>query len=126
MNKERTAWSLPGIATFVVLLAAAVLLFGFMIWYISQVLVAAGEAAGILESLLDRLAIYQEKTLELKRKIKSALMYPIAVVVVAFVVLTVIMIFVIPAFKDVFRSFGADLPATSIWLLLMTATPAES
>src|ERR1051325_10019283 len=58
-------------------------------------LVEAGEAGGILEALLDRLAMYQEKTLELKRKIKSALMYPIAVIVVAFVVLTVIMIFVI-------------------------------
>jgi type IV pilus assembly protein PilC len=62
-------------------------------------------------SLLDRLAIYQEKTLAIKSKIKSALMYPIAVIVVAFVVLTVIMIFVIPAFKEVFKSFGADLPA---------------
>ena len=65
-------------------------------------LVEAGEAGGILEALLDRLAIYQEKTLAIKSKIKSALMYPIAVIVVAFVVLTVIMIFVIPAFKDVF------------------------
>ena len=77
-------------------------------------LVEAGEAGGILEALLDRLAIYQEKTLEIKRKIKSALMYPIAVIVVAFVVLTVIMIFVIPAFKDVFKSFGADLPAPTL------------
>jgi len=74
-------------------------------------LVEAGEAGGILEALLDRLALYQEKTLAIKQKIKSALMYPIAVVVVAFVVLTVIMIWVIPAFEEVFRSFGADLPA---------------
>ena len=65
-------------------------------------LVEAGETGGILEALLDRLAIYQEKTMALKSKIKSALMYPIAVIVVAFVVLTVIMIFVIPAFKEVF------------------------
>ena len=76
-------------------------------------LVEAGEAGGILEALLDRLAIYQEKTLAIKSKIKSALMYPIAVIVVAFVVLTVIMIFVIPAFKEVFtllrrRPAGAD------------------
>jgi type IV pilus assembly protein PilC len=74
-------------------------------------LVEAGEAGGILEALLDRLAIYQEKTMAIKSKIKSALMYPIAVMVVAFVVVTVIMIFVIPAFKDVFKSFGGELPA---------------
>jgi len=83
-------------------------------------LVEAGEAGGILEALLDRLAIYQEKTLEIKRKIKSALMYPIAVIVVAFVVLTVIMIFVIPAFKDVFQSFGADLPAPTLAVIAMS------
>jgi type IV pilus assembly protein PilC len=83
-------------------------------------LVEAGEAGGILEALLDRLAIYQEKTLELKRKIKSALMYPIAVIVVAFVVLTVIMIYVIPAFKDVFKSFGADLPAPTLAVIAMS------
>jgi len=82
-------------------------------------LVEAGEAGGILEALLDRLAIYQEKTLAIKQKIKSALMYPIAVIVVAFIVLTVIMIFVIPAFEDVFKSFGGELPAPTqavIWL----------
>ena len=83
-------------------------------------MVAAGEAGGILEALLDRLAIYQEKTLEIKRKIKSALMYPIAVIVVAFVVLTVIMIFVIPAFKDVFKSFGADLPAPTLFVIALS------
>ena len=82
-------------------------------------LVEAGEAGGILEALLDRLAIYQEKTLAIKGKIKSALMYPVAVVVVAFVVLTVIMIFVIPSFEEVFKSFGGELPAPTqfvIWL----------
>lgn len=83
-------------------------------------LVEAGEAGGILEALLDRLAVYQEKTLEIKRKIKSALMYPVAVIVVAFVVLTVIMIFVIPAFKEVFRSFGADLPAPTLAVIAMS------
>jgi type IV pilus assembly protein PilC len=77
-------------------------------------LVEAGEAAGILESLLDRLATYMEKTEAIKSKIKSALMYPISVVVVAFVVVAVIMIFVIPAFKTVFSSFGADLPAPTL------------
>jgi len=83
-------------------------------------LIEAGEAGGILEALLDRLAIYQEKTLALKGKIKSALMYPIAVLVVAFVVLVVIMIKVIPAFKDVFKSFGADLPAPTLVVIAMS------
>ena len=83
-------------------------------------LVEAGEAGGILEALLERLAIYQEKTLEIKRKIKSALMYPVAVIVVAFVVLTVIMIFVIPAFKEVFSSFGADLPAPTLLVIAIS------
>jgi type IV pilus assembly protein PilC len=80
-------------------------------------LVEAGEAAGILEGLLDRLATYMEKTEAIKSKIKSALMYPIAVVVVAFVVVSVIMIFVIPAFKEVFTSFGADLPAPTLFVI---------
>ena len=83
-------------------------------------LVEAGEAGGILEQLLDRLAIYQEKTLAIKQKIKSALMYPIAVIVVAFVVLTVIMIFVIPAFEDVFKSFGGELPAPTLAVIAMS------
>ena len=77
-------------------------------------LVEAGESAGILESLLDRLATYMEKTEAIKSKIRSALMYPIAVVVVAFVVVAIIMIFVIPAFKEVFSSFGADLPGPTM------------
>lgn len=83
-------------------------------------LVEAGEAGGILEALLDRLAIYQEKTMAIKQKIKSALMYPIAVIVVAFVVLTVIMIFVIPAFEEVFKSFGAELPAPTLVVIAMS------
>jgi len=83
-------------------------------------LVEAGEAGGILEALLDRLAIYQEKTMAIKNKIKSALIYPVAVLVVAFVVLAVIMIFVIPAFKDVFTSFGADLPAPTLFVIAMS------
>lgn len=83
-------------------------------------LVEAGEAGGILEALLDRLAVYQEKTMAIKNKIKSALIYPIAVLVVAFVVLAVIMIFVIPAFKDVFTSFGADLPAPTLMVIAMS------
>jgi type IV pilus assembly protein PilC len=83
-------------------------------------LVEAGEAGGILETLLDRLAIYQEKTLAIKAKIKSALIYPIAVLVVAFVVLSVIMIFVIPAFEDVFKNFGADLPAPTLVVIAIS------
>jgi len=83
-------------------------------------LVEAGEAGGILETLLDRLAVYQEKTMAIKNKIKSALIYPIAVLVVAFIVLTVIMIFVIPAFEDVFKSFGADLPAPTLVVIAMS------
>ena len=83
-------------------------------------LVEAGETGGILEALLDRLAIYQEKTMAIKAKIKSALMYPIAVIVVAFVVLTVIMIFVIPAFKQVFSSFGGELPAPTLAVIAMS------
>jgi type IV pilus assembly protein PilC len=83
-------------------------------------LVEAGEAAGILESLLDRLAVYMEKTEAIKSKIKSALMYPISVVVVAFVVVAVIMIFVIPAFKSVFSSFGADLPAPTLIVIAIS------
>lgn len=83
-------------------------------------LIEAGEAAGILDSLLDRLATYMEKTEALKSKIKSALMYPIAVLVVAFVVVAVIMIFVIPAFKEVFTSFGADLPAPTLAVIAMS------
>jgi len=83
-------------------------------------LVEAGEAGGILEALLDRLAVYQEKTVAIKNKIKSALTYPIAVMVVAFIVLAVIMIFVVPAFKDVFSSFGADLPAPTMMVISMS------
>ncbi|HXZ55040.1 MAG TPA: type II secretion system F family protein [Burkholderiales bacterium] len=80
-------------------------------------LVAAGEQAGILESLLDRLATYKEKILAIKSKIKSALFYPIAIVVVAFIITAVIMIFVIPAFKQVFTNFGADLPAPTLFVM---------
>ncbi|HTD02403.1 type II secretion system F family protein [Undibacterium sp.] len=77
-------------------------------------LVGAGEQAGILEDLLTRLAIYKEKTLAIKKKIKSALTYPIAILSVAFIVTAVIMIWVVPAFKDVFKSFGADLPGPTL------------
>jgi len=77
-------------------------------------LVSAGEAAGILDTLLERLATYKEKILAIKGKIKSALFYPIAIVVVAIVVTAVIMIFVIPVFKDLFKGFGAELPTPTL------------
>ncbi len=83
-------------------------------------LVAAGEAAGILDSLLDRLATYKEKILAIKSKIKSALFYPIAVIVVAIIITTVIMIYVIPAFKDIFSNFGADLPAPTLVVIALS------
>ena len=83
-------------------------------------LVEAGEAAGILEGLLDRLATYMEKTEAMKSKIKSALMYPIAVLSVAFIVTSVIMIFVVPAFKEVFSNFGADLPGPTLMVIAMS------
>ena len=83
-------------------------------------LVAAGEQAGILETLLDRLATYKEKMLAIKSKIKSALFYPIAVIIVAFIITAVIMIFVIPAFKSVFTSFGADLPTPTLMVIAMS------
>ncbi len=83
-------------------------------------LVEAGEAAGILEDILDRLSVYLEKSEAIKSKVKSALMYPTAVIVVAFVVVAVIMIFVIPAFKEVFSSFGADLPGPTLFVIAMS------
>jgi type IV pilus assembly protein PilC len=83
-------------------------------------LVAAGEAAGILESLLDRLATYKEKTLAIQSKIKSALFYPVSIIVVAIVITAVIMIFVIPAFKSVFSSFGADLPTPTLVVMAIS------
>lgn len=83
-------------------------------------LVAAGEQAGILDTLLDRLASYKEKMIAIKSKIKSALFYPIAILVVAFVITAIIMIFVIPAFKQVFTSFGADLPAPTLIVMAIS------
>src|SRR3982751_2752914 len=83
-------------------------------------LVQAGEQAGILESLLDRLATYKEKILAIQSKIKAALFYPIAIIAVAFIITAVIMIFVIPAFKQVFTAFGADLPAPTLFVMAVS------
>lgn len=83
-------------------------------------LVEAGETGGILEALLDRLAIYQEKTVAIKQKIKSALMYPVAVLAVAIIVIGVIMIYVVPSFKSMFANFGADLPAPTQFVVSLS------
>ena len=83
-------------------------------------LVGAGEQAGILEDLLTRLAIYKEKTLAIKAKIKSALMYPVSILAIAFIVTAVIMIWVVPAFKQVFASFGANLPAPTLVVMAIS------
>ena len=83
-------------------------------------LVHAGETAGMLDAILDRLASYKEKILAIKSKIKSALFYPISVVVVATIVVWVIMVWVIPAFKTIFASFGADLPVPTLIVMAMS------
>jgi type IV pilus assembly protein PilC len=83
-------------------------------------LVEAGEQAGILDSLLERLATYKEKILSIKSKIKSAMIYPIAVLLVAFAVTAFIMIAVVPAFKNVFSSFGADLPLPTLIVIAIS------
>jgi type IV pilus assembly protein PilC len=83
-------------------------------------LIGAGEQAGILEDLLDRLATYKEKIAAIKGQIKSALFYPASVMIVAVIVVTVIMLFVIPAFKEVFSSFGADLPGPTLIVIAIS------
>ncbi|MGZ8257054.1 MAG: type II secretion system F family protein [Gallionella sp.] len=83
-------------------------------------LVGAGEAAGILDSLLDRLATYKEKIEGIKSKIKGALFYPVSIIAVAFIITAVIMIFVIPAFKELFSSFGADLPGPTLVIMAIS------
>jgi len=80
-------------------------------------LIGAGEAAGILDALLERLATYMEKTEALKSKIKGALTYPISIIAIAFIITAVIMIFVIPAFKELFEGFGAKLPTPTVVLM---------
>ncbi|MEO0576792.1 MAG: type II secretion system F family protein [Pseudomonadota bacterium] len=100
-------------------------------------LVEAGEQAGALETLLDKIATYKEKTEAIKKKIKKALTYPAAVLVVAVIVTVILLIFVIPAFEDLFQGFGADLPAftrmvvdlslfvrTKGWMILVGAIAA--
>lgn len=83
-------------------------------------LVAAGEQAGILEGLLGKIATYKEKSESIKKKVKKALTYPIAVVAVAFIVTAVLLIFVVPVFEDLFKSFGADLPAFTKFVIALS------
>ena len=83
-------------------------------------LVRAGEAAGILEELLDKIATYKEKVEAIKAKIKKALFYPAAVMIMAFIVTAVLMIFVIPQFASLFADFGADLPAMTLMVVNMS------
>ena len=80
-------------------------------------LVEAGEHAGILETLLDKIATYKEKTEALKSKIKKAMFYPVAVIVVAFIVTAILLIFVVPTFQELFASFGAELPAFTMMVI---------
>lgn len=83
-------------------------------------LVEAGEQAGVLEALLDKIATYKEKTESIKKKIKKALTYPIAVIVVAFAVTAILLLFVVPVFEELFQSFGADLPAFTRMIIDMS------
>ncbi len=83
-------------------------------------LVDAGEQAGVLESLLDKIATYKEKSESIKKKVKKALTYPISVLVVAFVVTAILLIFVVPVFEDLFKGFGADLPSFTKFVISLS------
>ncbi|HHH35295.1 MAG TPA: type II secretion system F family protein [Gammaproteobacteria bacterium] len=83
-------------------------------------LVNAGEQAGILETLLDKIATYKEKTENIKSKIKKAMFYPTAVIVVSFIVTAILLIFVIPQFQEMFKGFGADLPAMTLFVIKLS------
>ncbi|QGX39016.1 type II secretion system F family protein [Permianibacter aggregans] len=89
-------------------------------------LVAAGEQSGALEQMLDRIATYKEKTERIKAKIKKALFYPIAVLVVAVIVTAILLLFVVPMFEDMFKSFGADLPAFTQFVLGISRSLQET
>ncbi len=83
-------------------------------------LVEAGEQAGVLETLLEKVATYKEKSESMKKKVKKALTYPVYVLVVAFIVTAILLIFVVPVFEDLFKSFGADLPAFTKMVIAMS------
>jgi type IV pilus assembly protein PilC len=88
-------------------------------------LVSAGEHAGILDNILDKVATYKEKTEAIKAKIKKAMFYPTAVIVMAFIITAVLMIFVIPEFEKLFSGFGADLPAITRFVIDLSNTFRE-
>jgi type IV pilus assembly protein PilC len=88
-------------------------------------LVDAGEQAGVLETLLDKIATYKEKSESIKKKVKKALTYPIAVLVVAFIVTAILLIFVVPVFEELFQSFGADLPSFTKFVISMSEWAQE-
>jgi len=83
-------------------------------------LVEAGEQSGALETLLEKVATYKEKTEALKKKIKGALTYPISVLVVAFIVTAILLLYVVPIFADMFQDFGADLPAFTAFVVSLS------
>ena len=83
-------------------------------------LIRAGEQAGTLEDMIDKVATYKEKTESMKAKVKKAMMYPIMVLIAAVVVSTIMLIWVIPTFKDIFEGFGADLPAFTLWVISLS------
>ncbi len=83
-------------------------------------LIRAGEQAGTLEDMIDKVATYKEKTETMKAKVKKAMMYPISVLIMAVIVTVIMLIWVIPTFKDIFEGFGADLPAFTLWVISMS------
>jgi type IV pilus assembly protein PilC len=83
-------------------------------------LIRAGEQAGTLEDMIDKVATYKEKTERMKAKVKKAMMYPLMVVIAAVVVSTIMLVWVIPTFKDIFEGFGADLPAFTLWVISLS------
>lgn len=89
-------------------------------------LVDAGEQSGSLETMLDRIATYKEKTEALKSKIKKALNYPIAVVLIAVIVTSILLVKVVPQFQDIFQGFGADLPAFTLFVIKISEFLQES
>ncbi len=83
-------------------------------------LIRAGEQAGTLEDMIDKVATYKEKTEAMKAKVKKAMMYPLMVIIAAVVVSTIMLVWVIPTFKDIFEGFGADLPAFTLWVISLS------
>ncbi|HIO97650.1 MAG TPA: type II secretion system F family protein, partial [Leucothrix sp.] len=83
-------------------------------------LIRAGEQAGTLEDMIDKVATYKEKTESMKAKVKKAMMYPVIVIIAAVVVSVIMLVWVIPTFKDIFEGFGADLPAFTLWVISLS------